>query len=368
MTNLLLVATASYIFGICWYYTPGISISYAIGLLALLAAFYLLKPLQLYYPHTGARTIFFSLCFVSFFVICGVYRIRQQHTYHLHMTNHLSESTGQLYGTIVDIQESSTDKWPYRVTIDVDAFMAQDRYTPCATRIWIYTKYVYGLQIADRCLWNSIQFKTKNDTAFNQYLIKEGVCASLFVPKLSYTRISRQTVSVKKKLFYTRKHLYNSLKKRMSPGLFALYAKIFLGSKSDTQFTQSIKEHFKLWGLSHQLARSGLHMTLCAGLWFFLVRLIPLPFTYKQLLLLLLSCIYFLLTWSSIPFNRAFLTFIVQKIGILLSLSADFLHILTLICLGTLLVNPIQLFFLDFQLSFGLTYAIAFLNRIYQAK
>ena len=69
-----------------------------------------------------------------------------------------------------------------------------------------------------------------------------------------------------------------------------------------------------------------------------------------------LSILYFILSWPSISFIRAFLIFLFTKYCNLHRHPTHFMHILLLTCCIVLLINPLQLFFLDFQLSFFLTF------------
>jgi competence protein ComEC len=157
----------------------------------------------------------------------------------------------------------------------------------------------------------------------------------------------------------------DTLKKAMNETTFTLFASIFLGYKQlSKQITDITKNHFMTWGVTHYLARSGLHMIIFIFIWQFILAFLPLPWFFKELILILVGLTYGLLSWSSISFIRAFLTFLLYKWCNLLSKQINVLHLLATVCLIVLLANPIQLFFLDFQLSFGLTFALACFNQI----
>ena len=128
--------------------------------------------------------------------------------------------------------------------------------------------------------------------------------------------------------------------------------------------TQSNKEIFKWWGLSHYLARSGLHLVIIASIWFILLSIFKVPYLLKNLISAVFIISYHLLTWPSIPFIRSIIVFILYKLCIFFDLQINSLHLLNLTCFIILLFNPFQLFFLDFQLSFGLTYALIWISSI----
>ncbi len=188
---------------------------------------------------------------------------------------------------------------------------------------------------------------------------------TLFIHKPAYVFIRRPHWSLERSLFYLRNHTLERLKKRLSPRTYQLFNSIFLGNKhTQKRLTEKNKEHFNTWGVSHYLARSGLHMIIFIVIWQFLFMMIPCNWIVKELFLILLSCIYLCLSWTSISFNRAFLTFIFYKFLLLFRIQTQFFHLLTVICFLILFYNPLHIFFLDFQLSFGLTFALACFNQI----
>jgi competence protein ComEC len=152
---------------------------------------------------------------------------------------------------------------------------------------------------------------------------------------------------------------------KMSKKTSAFFSSLFLGYKKvDEREMSLLKEHFKWWGISHYLARSGLHMVIFSFVLHLFLRVIPITFLYKQIILLVLSLLYFFLSFPSVSFNRAFLTFLLFKMCILTQQQTHPLHLFTLTTFIILLINPWQLFFLDFQLSFGLTFALIWLNHL----
>ena len=91
---------------------------------------------------------------------------------------------------------------------------------------------------------------------------------------------------------------------------------------------------------------------------------IPIPLFIKQLCIFLLNCIYFLFTWPATPFIRSFALFLLNQLCFASKFSFHLLHYLILTCFCFLLYNPLHLFFLDFQLTFALTFALAWFNQV----
>ena len=140
----------------------------------------------------------------------------------------------------------------------------------------------------------------------------------------------------------------------------ALLSTMFLGVRTDDTLTQN---QFLYAGVSHLLARSGLHVALCLLLWQLLSSLVPLPIVASKLLLVGFALLYGLLTNASISFMRLLFFFVLYTTGIILGRSVQALHLLLLLCLCMLLWNPYHVFFLDFELTFALTGAFAFAYR-----
>ena len=194
--------------------------------------------------------------------------------------------------------------------------------------------------------------------------MKEGISATSFIDNIEYTTIMRPHFSIKRWLSEKRNTLLYSFQKSLSPQAFTLFASLFLGEKElSKKHKDEIRGPFKQWGISHYLARSGLHLVIIASLSELFFRYLPIPFFAKQLVSLLMIFAYFLLTWPTISFLRAFAIFVIYKLCILYRTPTHFLHILFLCCLTFLIANPFHLFFLDFQLSFGFTFALAWLNQ-----
>lgn len=234
-----------------------------------------------------------------------------------------------------------------------------------------YSRYKTNFQVDDVISLNNVKIKTvENDslsgnTSFQNYLFKEGFLASIFLTKdQDITLLERPKYSFNRWLWNLKTRIYNELAAKMDKQTFTYFALIFLGNTQQPEITQ-MRETFNYWGLSHYLARSGLHIVLFILIWTFLFRFIPIRLRWKQFILILICIIYKLLSWSSIPFIRAFYVFLLMEGGKLLDLQTHFLHLLSIVCILVLVSNPLQLFFLDFQLSFGLTFTLSWALRYF---
>ncbi|MBY0353099.1 ComEC/Rec2 family competence protein [Candidatus Babeliales bacterium] len=273
-----------------------------------------------------------------------------------------------LHGTITNKEECAgifKEQW----RLDVHQIKLNSEKIPVSFNILCYSKKITDLAPSDTVSLNNVILKTSQTPSisdkptFFDYLIKEDALCSLFVDhQTTYTLESRPTWSLNRWLWKQKMNLYHACQQKLSYTAFTYFSLIFLGNKYFAKY-DSLRALFNQWGLAHFLARSGLHIVLFIFMWTFLLNLMPLPLQCKRFILLSCCFCYCMLSWISISFIRAFLVFVLTQLGAILSRQTNFLHLLTLTCLLILLFNPIQLFFLDFQLTFGLTFTLAWLAR-----
>lgn len=357
----LLVITFAYILGIVSYVTEWYSITPLFLLLIFCSWFFT----NLYHKFL----LFFLL--ILFFTL-GFYRITTSIKNHGQSYQELTEKNLQIIGTVADISPNEHPLYKQKIAITCHKLRTIDapdaRWKPRDLNIMLYTPRQDNLFVDDILFIDKIYCKKISNDGFIWYLIKEGIITTLFLNNFSYELLTRPTISLSRELYNLRETTLGSLQKKMKRKTFQLFASIFLGNKpAPKEQLEASKDHFNTWGVMHYLARSGLHMVIFVLVWQFLLNFIPISFSVKQWLLILLCLLYCLLSWASISFTRAVFSFLVYRLAILARFQTNFLHILTLVCFAILLHNPLQLFFLDFQLSFGLTFALALFTHIQTA-
>lgn len=354
-----------------------ITIAYMLGVAWYVSAWYYILPFLLFFIIAAwvfstiyARSII-TLAMV-FSTLLGAYRIASIIDAHTKCFDQLPHERHAIIATIIDI--ATHDHMIYKQKITLHIHRIKNEVHTC--RVWqpadfivsVYTRKTPGIRTQDEIFMPEITIKPIENQSFVWYLIKEGVMATLFMDRFSHELLNRPENSLNRAISELREHTVQSLKKKMSRRTFQLFSSIFLGYKPvPKQELEASKNHFATWGLMHYLARSGLHMVIFIFVWQVLLGLLPLPFVFKQISLILLTIIYCLLSWTSISFIRAVLSFLLLKLCTLLFLRTNFLHILTIVCFTVVLHNPLQLFFLDFQLSFGLTFALALFSQLQTA-
>lgn len=278
--------------------------------------------------------------------------------------------TCKIQGTITAIESLQQPRFKYRLTLDLKSIEIINVTTEvCNKIIYIYAYSIPEIMVSDVVEVNGVLFKEITNQSFKNYLAKEKIVGTIFVDTLACNLLKRPCVSCARTLFYWRKNNFDEIKAQLSHKTFVLFSSIFLGNRTTVKKQMDIlKEKFKIWGTSHYLARSGLHLVIFIALWHFILSILPITYILKQIVLIILILIYTLLSWSSISFERALLMFLFYKLCLLHGKEIQYIHLVTLVTAFILCINPLQLFFLDFQLSFGLTFALAWFGLVHAHK
>jgi len=361
----ILFYTISFILGICWKANNNAKILFPL----ILAIIIIIATIQLTKKNNIIKCLLTT--FLTFALGALIYQ-NQQEGFSL-FYERFSNLSFDIIGTIKSVEKSTNKTCRIRLMLSISSIKQRSKNSKWKTineNVFIYTSKSSAslLAIDDKILLKKISFKRPTNESFNSFLIKEECVASLFLPKLYYRRIKHPKLSPRRYLHNLKCNLLSRIKRKLGRNSFNFYSAIFLGYPIGKKNLKTIKQRFKEWGIMHYLARSGLHLIFFILILSFLFSIIPLPLMVKELTFIILITIYTALSWASIPFNRALSLFVIQKTGRILNLQVNPLHIFSLICLITLAINPIQLFHLDFQLSFGITFALILFNAINTKK
>lgn len=276
-------------------------------------------------------------------------------------------NTVDIQATISSIEPIQNPRFRYKITIDLEKIKRTEEknWQEHNKSIALYVTSMPKILVGDLIEVKNLKFKEIANQSFKNYLAKEKIVATLFIDKFECTVLHTPSFSLNRTISYFRETIFKELRKKINKETFQLFSSIFLGNRSSVKKEMdATKEPFKIWGTSHYLARSGLHLVIFVLVWHFILSLIPISYRIKQLFLIMLILIYTLLSWSSVSFERALLMFLVYKICLLTRTPSHYVHLIVLVTFIVLCFNPLQLFFLDFQLSFGLTFALAWFNHI----
>ena len=267
-----------------------------------------------------------------------------------------------LVGIVTDVQLLHHPLYQEHLTIALEGgklakFFGGQRLN---SQVSIYSKAHTTAVIGDKILLKSVSIKPpiKNMTENDLSLAKAGSSATVFLASRYQCKIlERGADGIRATLWRLRQTIYNSVIRHLSAQTAAYTGLLFFGNKQhDT--TTDLQNIFARWGLSHYLARSGLHIVLLVAMWFALLRFIPINIRFKTLIFSAFVLLYALCSWESTSFLRALFVFLFTQSGLWLGRETKTLHLLTIVCMGMILYNPFLIFYLDFQLTFGLTFGL----------
>lgn len=351
----LLVITIFFIIGIIFY-----------TMLMPFLIIFLFTLLSFFYARLTHISLPTQLVICSFFTLAGAWlhhaELRDYNNFYTLINNEKCTVTG----TIIDLNETIINhKKTSSITLIANN-IATKNCTQKSNKLFVfYLKSNKSSQVGDCVTFYDVTCKKPSSNDFQRYQIKEQILATVFDENVVYNIDHRPIWSLRNWIWSQKKRLLDCIKNKLSPECFRFFSSLFLGNRACIKNElEETNEQFKTWGISHFLARSGLHLVLFIFIWQSFFSVIPLPLLIKQIIMLLISCIYFIMTWTSAPFTRSFLLFILNKTCLLNKVPFHLLHYLTLVCFLFLLYCPLYLFFLDFQLSFALTFALAWLNQV----
>jgi predicted membrane metal-binding protein len=279
----------------------------------------------------------------------------------------IKNETVNLTGIVKEVLKTPSNSYKEVITLHVTSVPAQGspEETPSFT-LQCFCNEETDVMPDDVIEIQSIKIKTQSPLqkghkpTFYDYMTLHDIQASSFEKKLNYTLLHRPTLSFKRITWQARSRISNALSESLTHKTFTLVSSVFLGNKKQI-FPKNLQKQFSLWGISHYLARSGLHLALLHMFWRFLISALPLTIYIKQCILTFLIMLYATLTWGSISFTRALLTFLLTSLGIVYMRQTRSSHTVLILGILLLLGNPLYILFLDFQLSFLLTYALCIL-------
>ncbi|SNR14812.1 ComEC/Rec2 family competence protein [Tenacibaculum jejuense] len=208
----------------------------------------------------------------------------------------------------------------------------------------------------------------KNPHEFNyaEYLKNQGIIHQLHLNKGSFTTVKNDRISLSKFVLTLRKQIQKSLKKySFSKDQLAVTNALLLGQRQD--LSSELKENYTKAGAIHILAISGLHIGIvCYLLNFLLTCLLPLKKSkyLRVVLTLILLWFFAFFTGMSASVVRATTMFTFIMIGnqIKRNQPVEFSLVSSMLCI--LLVEPMFLFDIGFQLSYLAVFGIIWIQPL----
>lgn len=329
----------------------------------------LLSLIPLILSYTTSYIPNYQWVLLPLFFIAGLLLYQKQIQDHYAFQEKFSNTPLTLVGTVASLEKIQNARHRWIMIIDLHKIATGQSNSATTESVAIYSVKKPFATIGDTIELSDIIFKRIQNSSFNLYLAKEKMSATAFIDSPRITILNHPSWNINRFIAQLRNRIFTQLQHTMDKETFALFSSIFLGNRNAVKLEMDhAKEPFKYWGTSHYLARSGLHLVIFGIIWHFILGFLPFLFFWKQIILILLITSYSLLSWASVSFNRALIMFFLGKLCLLAHHRLHYVHLISLATSLVLLFNPLQLFFLDFQLSFGLTFALAWFTHIQQHK
>ena len=153
--------------------------------------------------------------------------------------------------------------------------------------------------------------------------------------------------------------LFNRAEEDYSYGTKNINRAILLGD--NTRIKKDLKDKIRYIGLSHIFAMSGLHIGLVIVIFYFIFKKTVKNKRLIEILLLISITLYYLSVKESPSFTRAYIMAVVYLLGKLFYEKIDLRKTLFVSAIISILINPIAIFSVSFQLSYGAMIAITYI-------
>ncbi|MDD6265104.1 MAG: ComEC/Rec2 family competence protein [Clostridia bacterium] len=179
-------------------------------------------------------------------------------------------------------------------------------------------------------------------------------------------RVIGKSNSIMRWFYNLRESVSEILGERLSPGALSFARAIFLGDRS--ALPEDVKKDFSAVGLSHMLALSGMHLSILAGTFVFVLSRVGVSVKKRYFLGIFVCVFYILLTGASFSVLRAGIMFIVFSMCNLVGRDSD--SITALFCSFALICTfaPYAIFnaglLLSFTSTLGIVIIMPFFNRL----
>ena len=153
--------------------------------------------------------------------------------------------------------------------------------------------------------------------------------------------------------------LFNRTEEDYSYGTKNINRAILLGD--NIRIKKDLKDKIRYIGLSHIFAMSGLHIGLVIAIFYFIFKKTIKNKKVIEILLLISITLYYLSVKESPSFTRAYIMAVVYLLGKLFYEKIDLGKALFVSAVISIFINPIVIFSVSFQLSYGAMIAIIYI-------
>lgn len=203
------------------------------------------------------------------------------------------------------------------------------------------------LMLGDRVLIKGRLERPSNNTNFNQFNYKQY----LYNNKIYYifNIESIYLVEGNKKLTYNIKNFVSERIEKYDAKVSSYLKAFILGDTSSID--SSIKENYRILGISHLLSTSGMHVSLFTGILMFLLKKINMKEFIRYLIIFVFLLFYMFLTGFTPSILRSGVCFIFNSINKLLKLDVESINVFIFAISIIIFINPFIVYNMGFIFS-----------------
>jgi competence protein ComEC len=331
---------------------------YILCIFLLVGVFFIFSRYLSRYPSREWKSHFLVAGFCVLFLVLGVLRIQISE---FNITNdQLSQFNGKgeisLAGTIIDepkLKDSSQS-----LKIKVDGY--KDIILVTVKRYPEY-KYLDKIEITGKL---ETPMETE-DFSYKNYLQKDHIYSVMYFPKITVSGKANFSFAsyIYSGILTLKGKMRGSIRNNFLPPQSSVLEGIILGDKN--AISQDIKDGFRIAGLSHIIAVSGLHLVILTSIVMYFFMLLGLGRSMSFYAVAVFIAGYVALVGLPASAVRAGVMAIAYLLGQKLGRQAVGTRIIVLAGASMLLINPLLLFYdVGFQLSFLAVLGIILLDPI----
>lgn len=268
--------------------------------------------------------------------------------------NQLAEKDNQI--EIVGMVETSeiTQSGKTRLIVTDCSLESLEKKLDFEYRVMVFSDSPCSLEIGDVASFKgklALFEPPRNPGGFDEityYSIREIDC-SIFAE--SYQKLNQSEATIFSKIAEFRNKMSNTYTLLLPKDASGMLRSLIIGDKAD--LGKDLKELYKIGGISHVLAISGLHISILSLIVFFLLKEgMRLNKRLCSMISIFFLCFYFLFSGGSVSTARAVIMSTIILMGNLFFREGDLLNSISLAALLILLKQPIYFWDIGFQLSF----------------
>jgi hypothetical protein len=337
--------------------------------LLLLSSFFIhlylsIKIIILFFIIFAFILFFLNKKFCLFFIISiAIFFLYHEYQLSRHLSIHQMITQGKKFSGIVLNKKELDKKYLYLVNLYacqingkkeiVDAQITVVSHKNILLGDYIFIPYIFFIQKYD-----SIEQLKKNPFSLSSHA--SGIASNIKINMITHYKKAYSFFTF---LFGLKERFHNELRTYFIDRNKFFFDTIFLGKMLNNK---KYRHLFSIWGISHFLARSGLHIQICITVLISFFLFLGFSYSVSALIQLFILFLFYFFTFPSISFFRAFLMFFLFLICKLLKLPTTSLHTLSATIIITFFIYPFCFLQLGSQLTFfttGILALVSYVNR-----